>query len=260
MRNTVVFMGAFTYEFRMQVRRPIVWIVQSLVALLVAGLLSRSAAMLDQVMHLERLPVLQSVVFWTDFINYLLPVAAGILIADRLPRDRRTKVEELLITTPGSLTARLFGKYLGCTLATWLPICLLYGLGLGFIFSQTGNPLVLLLGLETFAAIVLPCMLFVGAFSIALPTVLWVPLYQFLFLGYWFWGNLYNPRGIPTISTTLLTPSGGYISQGFFGLTIFPVGYATAFQGLESLLLLLALSALAMLALSSYLRWRQACS
>lgn len=252
-----VFVGSFNYEFRMQIRRPIIWIVLFLTALLVAGLLSRSAGLLDLVMHLHNVPVLQSVVYWTNFINYVLPIAAGILIADRLPRDRRVKVQELLITTPGSLTARLFGKYLGCTLATWLPICLLYCLGIGFIFAQTGNLQVLPLALETFATIILPCMLFVGAFSIAIPAVLWVPLYQFLFLGYWFWGNLYSPKSIPTISATLLTPVGGYMSQGFFGVTMFPVGHATALQGIESLLLLLILALLIMLVLNSYLSWQQ---
>src|SRR5438105_319301 len=128
-----VFAGAFNYEFRMQVRRPILWIVQFLTALLVAGLISRSAGLLDLIMHIQNVTILQSVVYWTNFINYILPIAACILIADRLPRDGRTKVEELLTTTPGSLTARLFGKYLGCTLATWLPICLLYCLGIAFI-------------------------------------------------------------------------------------------------------------------------------
>lgn len=117
--------------------------------------------------------------------------------------------------------------------------------------------MVLPLALETFATIVLPCMFFVGAFSIAIPAILWVPLYQFLFLGYWFWGNLYAPKSIPTISATLLTPAGGYMSQGFFGVTMFHATHATAFQGVESFVLLLILSMLIMLALSSYLLWQQ---
>lgn len=252
-----VFAGAFTYEFRMQIRRPILWIIQFLTVLLVAGLFSRSPGLLDSVMHIQNTPLLQSVVIWTNFINYVLPIAAGILIADRLPRDQRTKTQELLTSTPGSLTERLFGKYLGCTFATWLPICVLYCLGIGVILLETGNLLALPLALETFAAIVVPCMLFVGACSIAMPAVIWVPLYQFLFLGYWFWGNLYGPKSIPTISSTLLTPAGGYMSQGFFGLTLFHADHATAFQGVESLLLLLSLSLLIMLVLSSYLSWRQ---
>ena len=44
-------------------------------------------------------------------------MVVGIMLADRLPRDRRTRVAELLDTFPGALYARLFGKYLGSTLA-----------------------------------------------------------------------------------------------------------------------------------------------
>lgn len=252
-----VFTGAFTYEFRMQIRRPLLWIIQFLAVLLVVGLLSRTPGFLDSIIHLQNTPILVSVVTWTNLINYILPIAAGMLIADRLPRDQRTKTQELLTSTPGSLSGRLFGKYLGCTLATWLPICLLYCLGIGVILLETGTLLVLPLALETFAAIGVPCILFVGACSIALPAVIRVPLYQFLFLGYWLWGNLYGPKSIPTISGTLLTPAGGYMSQGFFGLTLFHAAHATAFQGVESLLLLLSLSLLIMLVLSRYLCWRQ---
>lgn len=252
-----VFTGAFIYEFRMQIRRPILWIIQFLAVLLVVGLFSRIPGFLGSILNVHNTPILVSVVTWTNLINYVLPIAAGILIADRLPRDRRTKTQELLTSTPGSLTGRLFGKYLGSTLATWLPICLLYCLGIGVILLETGNLLVLPLALETFAAIVVPCMLFVGACSTAIPAVIWVPLYQFLFLGYWLWGNLYGPKSIPTISSSLLTPAGGYMSEGFFGLTLFHADHATAFQGVESLLLLLSLTLLIMLALSSYLSWRQ---
>ena len=35
----------------------------------------------------------------------------------------------------------------------------------------------------------LPGLLFVAAFSVSCPVILWVPLYQFLFVGYWFWGR-----------------------------------------------------------------------
>jgi hypothetical protein len=55
----------------------------------------------------------------------------------------------------------------------------------------------------------------------------------------------------------LITPVGGYMSQGFFGVTMFPVGHATALQGVESLLLLLILAQLIMLVLNSYLSWQQ---
>ena len=72
-------------------------------------------------------------------INFLLPTVFGCLIADRLPRDRHTKVEELLIATPGAWGMRLLGKYLGSMSATFIPLLIFYGLGIGFLFYLTGN-------------------------------------------------------------------------------------------------------------------------
>ncbi|MFL5653431.1 MAG: hypothetical protein ACJ8CB_04530 [Ktedonobacteraceae bacterium] len=115
------------------------------------------------------------------------------------------------------------------------------------------------LALETFAAIVLPGILFIAAFSIACPAILWVPLYQFLYVGYWFWGNWLSPRfGIPTLSNTILTPGGGYISAGFFGEDSIHGLQATPLQGVESMLLLLCIAIFVTLVLWSYLKWQQA--
>jgi hypothetical protein len=225
--------------------------------LLMVGVMVRIPDGYITITHLQRYPLLENVIYWTNLMNYLLPVVAGILIADRLSRDRRTNVQELITTLAASPMARMFGKYLGSTLATIVPIFLFYSLGIGIILAQMHTIQVIPLAAAAFATIVLPGILFVGAFSTALPALLWVPLYQFLFLAYWFWGNIYTPKGIPTISTTLLTPAGGYMSQGFFGLTLFPITHATVFQGVESLLLLLGLSLLIMVTSGWFLRWQQ---
>jgi hypothetical protein len=134
-----------------------------------------------------------------------------------------------------------------------------YSIGVGIVLYQTHNLLAIPLALETFTAIVLPGILFISAFSIACPAILWVPLYQFLFVGYWFWGNLLPPSfGIPTLSATILTPIGGYMTAGFFGGDGFPVAHATALQGVESTVLLLGIASLVMLTLWGYLKWDQA--
>ncbi|WP_151759265.1 hypothetical protein [Dictyobacter vulcani] len=114
------------------------------------------------------------------------------------------------------------------------------------------------MALATFATVVIPGLIFVGAFSVSVPAFIWGPLYQIGFVGYWFWGNLYQPKGIPTISTTILTPAGGYMSLGFFGTSIFPVAKSNAFQGIESMLLLIALALLVILVVSKLQQWRQA--
>ncbi|MFL5664817.1 MAG: hypothetical protein ACJ8BW_26245, partial [Ktedonobacteraceae bacterium] len=63
--------------------------------------------------------------------------------------------------------------------------------------------------------------------------------------------------GIPTLSETILTPVGTYISSGFFGDSLFPVQNATVWQGIESMLLLLGIAAFVMIVLWSYLKWQQ---
>ena len=205
--------------------------------------------------NLQLLPLIAD---WTYAMNAFFPIAVGVLLADRLPRDRRTKVNELFTSMPGALSVRLAGKYLGCTLATIIPVCVFYCVGIGCILYQNHNLLTIPLALLAFSAITLPGILFISAFSIACPLIMWVPLYQFLFVGYWFWGNLLNPKfGIPTLSQTILTPAGIYVATAFFGDPFGPRD-ATTLQGVESLVFLLGISVLVMYGLWSLMRWQQA--
>jgi ABC-2 type transport system permease protein len=144
-------------------------------------------------------------------------------------------------------------------LATLLPMIAFYLVGIGYILVHTHNLLAIPLALAAFATIVLPGILFIAAFSIACPAIMWVPLYQFLFIGYWFWGNLLPPgRGIPTLSNTILTPLGDNMLAGFYGESGLLIKHATVLQGVESILLLLGLAAFALFVLWRYLLWQQA--
>ncbi len=263
MNQISVFFGVLTYEFRMQIRRRSLWITFILLALVVSGVLRGGNAFLNYLStNPQHVPLLRLVVTWTDSINTVFPIVVGILLADRLPRDRRTKVDELFIAMPGALNIRLVGKFLGTTLATLLPMFVYYCVGIGYILYGNHDVRTLLFVLEAFVGIILPGILFISAFSIACPAVIWVPLYQFLFVGYWFWGNLLPPRfGIPTLTNTILTPIGGYISSGIFGGDIFQVDqhfHATLLQGMGSMSLLLGIAVFVMFVLWSYLRWEQA--
>lgn len=258
MNQFPVFFGALVYEFRMQIRRRAVWITMILLILLVIMALRGFTGGYNTFLGINELPLQTVIANWTDIINAILPIGVGVLLADRLPRDRRMRVDELFTSMPGALSSRLVGKYIGSMLATLVPMFAFYCIGIGYIFFQVQQPQVLLLAVETFAAIVLPGILFISAFSIACPAILWVPLYQFLFVGYWFWGNWLGARtGIPTLSDTILTPAGTYISSGFFGDSIFPIQHATVWQGIESMLLLLGIAAIVMIVLWSYLKWQQ---
>lgn len=236
--------GATFYEFRMQVRRKALWLVTGIFFVLTSFVVGFQ----DLQQELDFWPVVEVFAKWAQTLQNLMPIAFGVLLADRLPRDRRLRAEELLESLPGSLSERFLGKYLGATLATLLPLFLIYAAGIVYIVVDRGSTEAIPLGLAVFVATSLPGLLFVAAFSVSCPVVIWVPLYQFLFVGYWFWGNLLNPnREIPTISGTWLTPYGSYMMNGFFGGPRgFWTGEAPAWEGLASMGLLLGLAALAL--------------
>ncbi|GHO48696.1 hypothetical protein KSX_68590 [Ktedonospora formicarum] len=247
--------GALRYEFLMQIRRPTLW----LVFLGFALFFTNQSTLRD--LTAESLPPLQLAALLALLTNWLAPLGVGIFLSDRLSRDQRTKVDELLNTLPSTLHLRVLSKYLGATLATLTPAFLLYLLILGLAVWQTGNFLLIPLGLFCYVVIVLPGMFCVAAFSIACPAVIWVPLYQFFFFGYWYWGNLLSPSfGLPTLNGTVLTPIGSMIGMSFFGIPSYRgvVGPYPAINGVVSILALLGLAVLVLVALSQFLRWRQA--
>lgn len=260
-------LGALRYEFRMQVRRPTVWITFIVITILLLLEFNQGQGSLNITMPaaLAHYPLLSVIADWTFNVNTYLPLCIGALLAGRLPRDRRTKVDELFTTMPATLNARLFGKYLGSMLATLIPMFLVYFGVIGYILYLTHNILVIPLALETFVVIVLPGVLFVSAFSIACPAIMWVPLYQFLFICYWFWNTLWFHKELFNLGRTILSPIGVYIAFGFYRLEPLETGphgdpgiHATPLLAGASILLLVGSALLVMFALERFLKWRQA--
>lgn len=255
MNQLSVLGGVLRYEFRMQVRRPSLWIAFALLGLLFTQFHQPWFRPLTS-------PASEAITYWMGIVQSFLVVAVGVFLADRLPRDRRLHVDELFDSLPGMTGARLVGKYLGATCATLIPMFTIYCVGVAYILYRWHTLAGLPLALAAFAAIGLPGIFFVGAFSIACTSFIWVPLYQFLFVGYWFWGNVLPNIGIPTLSATVLTPVGGYMCTGFFnphgdeGACSPGIEGATAVQGVESILLLLGISILVMLVLAGFTKWR----
>jgi ABC-type Na+ efflux pump permease subunit len=243
-------MGTARYEFRMQARRKAVWIVLGIFGLLAFTGFSGNWRMLGEA------PTEYVSVGWAVQVQTFIPIAFGCLLADRVPRDGRFKVGELLETAPVPQGAWLVGKYLGATLATLVPILLTYSAGIAYAVAK-GHPEALPTALLAFLAVNLPGLLFVAAFSVSVPAVLPLPLYQSLFVGYWFWGNLLDPaRGIPTLSGTWLMPIGEYAANGFFGASYLSSSDAAAWEGAVSIALLLGLGVLALFVAHRCLRWR----
>lgn len=260
MTQLAALLGAARYEFLMQIRRIALWV--GMLFLYPFCFNHFNVFFLDaSTIPSARLSLGQ----WAQFIALFFPLAAGLLLADRFTRDRKTHVDEVLTTTQSALGARLAGKYIGSSLATLVPIFVAYAVGAALIISYWKDVGDIPLALGMFLAGLVPAVLFVGAFSIACTTVLWPVLFQFLFVGYWFWGNFLNPKlGIPTLNGTLLTPSGKHAITGLFlqGISTHINGYtlhvSTFQQGVESLLLLLGCALGVQLAALGWLRYQQA--
>jgi ABC-2 type transport system permease protein len=192
-------------------------------------------------------------------LNLFLPLIAGIALADRMQRDVRPGVDELLASTALTRRDYILGKYVGGLLSMLTPVFVLMIL-MGSLTVLSGAPLALfgrlLLG---FLAINVPAFAFVAIFSMGFPLVMPVRVYQVLFTGYWFWGNFLNPKVFPTLSHTLLAPGGRFALEAFFG-THFgePPGYVGPTQ-LEAVLNLVVLAGCILagkLLLDRYLAWR----
>lgn len=246
------FWGVVVYEYRMAIRRWGVW-----VAFLITGIPFLGNAVVNGAGGSEAaMPIRQAAGILAVSVNFLLPVVGGIAMADRLPRDQRLGVRELLATTPLSRSAYVLGKYVGVVAATVTPVLVMLLLPAAVLVFHGASPALIPATLLAFLAINLPTYVFIGAFSLACPAVLPVRVYQVLFTGYWFWGNFINPRAIPSVSDTLLNSSGEYAANAFF-LTGF--GYSpsqptrTVLEAVLNIAVLAACAALALLALNLYL-------
>lgn len=253
MKNVAVLSGVLTYEFRMQIRRHALWLTFLFFAL------ALSLDLKELITFQNQKPLLLVMTQWTMLNNTFMPLFIAFFLTDRFLRDERIKVDELLVTAPASLFLRLVGKYLGATLATLVPIFLFYCVGASCVLLHAHSLQVIVLVIELFPAIVLPGALFVSAISLACSVLIWPPLYQCLFIGYWFWGNIlppypHSPFPVPTISDTLLTPIGSYISAGLFGVPAFTIQHATMMQGVTSMLLLLGISVMVIMVFWLYVK------
>ncbi len=210
------FVAALRYEFRMQVRKRSVWLVPALTIVLL--LLIGFSLLRDLFDPTEAQMVAKSAMIQLGLqLNGLLPIGYGCLLADRLIRDDRLRVAPVLDATPTRPGPRLLGKYLGTAAATAIPIVVIYAaLAVGYAVHW-GQPAALSWALVTFGLVVVPGLLFVAAFALAVPLIMPAPLFRVLFVGYWIWGNLVPPDMMPTLARTVIQPFGGYQVNALLG-------------------------------------------
>lgn len=247
-------------EFNMSIRRPGFWIAYSLLGLFYA--VSVFAPSTD-----GSSDVIQPEQIWSEaghivfMFNIFIPLLAGILTADRMQRDFRTGVRELQRSTPLPTSVYVLAKYLGVLASVLTPIFLLVLL-VGVLLVVKGLAPVRFLWplLLAFLSIAVPAHAFVVAFSLACPLVMPLRVYQVLFTGYWFWGNLLSPQAFPTISDTLLNAVGQYPLQAYFGMytdsTHAVTGGFTPPEAVLNLIVLTACIIVALFVLNAYLRWQ----
>lgn len=248
-------MGVIRNEFGMSVRRKGFWLAYGLLLLFYGGLFVLGGQIEVSSTQAQMGQASAEMAFT---LNMFFPLVGGILLADRLVRDRRLGVDELLGSTPLGRVEYLLGKYIGGLLSILMPVFFIYlalmvcGLALGASLRFSLVPLL------AFLAIVVPAYVFITAFSLACPLVMPVRVYQILFTGYWFWGNYLNPEFIPTLNGTLLTPGGKIAMEGFFGVggSVGDTGLYTPTQAVLNLVVLAACAGLALAAAERFLAWR----
>src|SRR5690349_20225598 len=238
MSQRAILWGIIRYEYKMQARRRSMWLVFAAIALIMLAVLPSYWG--DSGQNFQGMGLLQQVALVTWDLCWLPVLGIGIFLADRFPREKSHRVDELFESTVGTLNTRLVGKYLGCLLGTLFPAFLSYALVMCVLAFLDHSLLVLPLALLSYITIIVPGVCFITAFTLACTSLMWVPLYQFLFVGYWFWGNMLGPRqGLPTLSATILTPRGGFIASGLFNAPpISGLPATSPLMGIASLLLL----------------------
>jgi len=207
------------YEFLMQIRRVTFWILFAVGALVPIIQFFNPQSFT----HNANLVVTQQSVVVIEIADIagFVALVTGLLLAGRVQRDHSLRVEEVLKAARPTPMTRLFGKFAGASLASFVPAALLTAVGIGALVARYQDPGVIPLALAVAALTIIPATLCVGAFAIACGTFMWAPLFQFLFLGYWLWEQL-DPKGpIPTLNGTVLSPSMRLVMTGVFGFTPF---------------------------------------
>ncbi|HHX65179.1 MAG TPA: ABC transporter permease [Chloroflexi bacterium] len=207
------FWGMVRTEYRMAMNRPGFWITFGLLALLY-GVLPYVNSDYSFLVTAETVwRQAGRLVFET---NVLVPVVVGIALADRLVRDDRLGVNELLRSTPLSRRAYILAKYVGNLLSVLTPALVMVLIPSIYLAVTLGLPQMILMTLAAYMIFIVPAYAFVAAFSLACPLVIPLRVYQVLFTGYWIWGNWLNPEAFPTLAGTWLTPGGLLAYDTFF--------------------------------------------
>lgn len=209
------FFGVMRHEFKMAVKRPGMWIAYA-VLYVFYSITVFAPSEVGEGLPANTTEMWQHAAMIMFYTNMFMVLLGGILAADRLQRDYRLGVRELQRSSPIGQFTYLLAKYIGVWAAVIAPMFIYVMAYAGYYVAMGVSPFFLAVMPVVFIVMGGTAFAFVVAFSIACPLFMPVRVYQVLFVGYWFWGNYLSPDVFPTISGTLLVPSGKYAQYGFF--------------------------------------------
>ncbi len=193
------FSGILRYEFLMQIRRKAVWAGMAVPFVLLAlpDVLRANRELLPDGLALGDFVILQLI---------FVPIVAGFFLSDRLYRDQRLATDDWVSVSSANKREYLWGKYVGAVAAT-LMVTLVYWMVAILVECAIGSysPNVIGYGFIAFWVTAVPAYFFIGAYSVALPRVMSLRLYQILFTCYWLW---IHQQLVPSVGGTPLAPSG----------------------------------------------------
>lgn len=201
--------GGIVYEFRMATRRRVVWL--AVLPLLLLAVLVQLISPAEADTASARMGA------WALTFNMLVTVGLGVALADRFAGTARRGLNELLMATPSSVSARMFGSLAGSLAAALAPVAAALLVVAAVVTATTGEPATLGWAVLAFLAIIVPSATVLTTFSATIGLVLPNPLVRVLAVGVWFWATLFSTAilPLPTITGTLLSPLGDYIAGGW---------------------------------------------
>jgi ABC-type transport system involved in multi-copper enzyme maturation permease subunit len=253
--------AVFRYEYLMQIRRWGLWIGLFLTCGLFLFLLLQTAGNPRAVPSEYTTQPWALATLLIEEFTLFAPIAAGILAADRFPRDRQMGMSELINSSLPSRLPLVLGKYAGSLLAMLTPPIILLLLSLVYLVVYFHQPAVFLTAPVVLLAVALPSWLFVVAWSLAFPLIMPLRLYQVLFAGFWMWAVAVPPTDLPTINQSILSVDGQYAHFAFFINDPIEAHYlrppATVGLAVVNMALIVGLSVVALALIPVVLRWQE---
>lgn len=202
--------GTVRYEFLMAARARLLWIA-------VAPLIVLATLFAALTPHPPDANSASIISAWALTLSLIATLGPGVALADRFTRLRTLGLGELLATSPASTTARMaaaLGASLAAALIPAASLLLVVGVGVAVSHRDIGA---LGWALTAIVAVVVPAALALVTFAVAAASILPVIFVRVAVVMMWVWATIFNTAlmPIPTVTGTLLSPLGDYVTTAW---------------------------------------------